>query len=190
MKLAALTTLAVLAFAAPTFAAPENYTIDPNHTNIIWQVSHFGFSNPNGKFASATGTLVLDEAAAATSRVEVKLDLNGMVTGLPKFDEHIKGSDFLNVAQFPTATFVSTKVEQLSEQTARVTGNLTLHGITKPVTMNVRLNKIGVNPIISKKTAGFTALMVIKRSDFGISAYIPNVADEVKVAIEAEANRD
>lgn len=187
MKSFALFAAAALALATPAFAA-ENYTLDPNHTNITWQANHFGFSNPDGKFASATGTLVLDRENPVNSKVEVTIATNGLVTGLPTFDEHIKSDKFLNVAQFPTATFVSDKVELTGKDTARVTGNLTLLGVTKPVVLEVKLNQIGINPINSKQTAGFSATTTIKRSDWGMTTYVPNISDEVKISIEAEAN--
>lgn len=187
MKSRALLAAALISLSAPAFAA-ESYTFDPNHTNITWSANHFGFSNPDGKFASASGTLVLDRDHPENSKVQVSIDTNGLVTGLPTFDEHIKSDKFLNVAQFPTATFVSDKVELTGKDTALVTGNLTLLGVTKPVVLDVKLNQIGMNPINSKQTAGFSATTIIKRSDWGMTTYVPNVSDEVKISIEAEAN--
>lgn len=169
------------------FAAPETYQFDPTHTNIVWYANHFGFSNPSGHFGIKEGTLILDEETPASSTVDVTIDVDGLVTGIEKFDEHLKSADFLDTAQYPTATFKSTAVEVTGEKTAKITGDLTLHGVTKPVTLNMTLNKIGVNPISNKKTAGFSGDIILKRSDFGIDKYVPNVSDEVTMHIEAEA---
>ena len=183
----ALLSLALLSAAVPAFAA-ETYKFDPNHTNIVWRANHFGFSNPDGKFVGVSGTVTLDEAAPANSKVDVTIPVTSLVTGLPKFDEHLQSADFLDVAKFPAATFVSDKVELTGADTAKVHGTLTLHGVSKPLVLDVKLNKIAPNPMSNIKTAGFTASTVIKRSDFGISAYVPNVSDDVTIHIEAEAN--
>lgn len=186
LALAVTTTVATGVFGAAQ--AAETYAFDPTHTNIVWHANHFGFSNPSGRFGVTEGKLVLDEAAPQNSTVEVTIDVNGLVTGIEAFDTHLKSADFLDTAQFPTATFKSTAVEVTGEKTAKVTGDLTLHGVTKPVTLDMTLNKIDNNPLINKKTAGFSGKIVLKRSDFGISAYVPNVSDEVTIQIEAEAN--
>lgn len=188
MTLRSLLLSAVLAVTAvPAFAA-DTFTFDTSHTNITWRANHFGFSNPDGKFVGATGTLVLDETAPANSKVEVSIPTTGLVTGLPLLDEHLKSVDFLDVAQYPTATFVSNKVNVTGKDTATVSGTLTLHGVAKPVVLDVHLNKIGENPMNHLKTAGFSATTTIKRSEFGISAYVPNVSDEIVFSIEVEAN--
>lgn len=187
MKVYALLTAAVLAFSAPAFAT-ETYTLDPNHTNIVWRANHFGFSNPDGKFASASGSVTLDRENPAKSSVSVSIATTGLVTGIAKFDEHLKSADFLNVEKFPAATFVSDKVELTGPDTAKVSGTFTLLGVAKPIVLDVKLNRIGMNPIAQKQTAGFTATTTIKRSEFGMGAYVPNVSDEVQIHIEAEAN--
>jgi len=185
-KLIILTTLS-LAFASPVFAAPENFMIDPNHTNILWNVNHFGFSSPSGRFGIKGGNLVLDEKDIKKSKIEVVIDVASLVTGIKKFDEHIKSADFLDTDKFPTADFKSTKVDVVDKNNVKITGDFTLHGVTKPVVLNVKINKIGIHPMAKKKAAGFSATTIIKRSDFGIDKYIPNVSDEVKISIESEA---
>jgi polyisoprenoid-binding protein YceI len=175
-------------FAMPVAAqAAETYNFDPNHTNINWNANHFGFSSPSGRFGLKDGSITIDEAAPANSSVNVTIDVNGLVTGIPKFDEHLKSPDFLDAAKFPEATFKSTKVETGADNTAKVTGDLTLHGVTKPVVLDVKLNKQGENPMTKIKSVGFSGKTVIKRSEFGIDKYVPNVSDEVTIAIEAEA---
>lgn len=181
--------LAFLMFSFPAMAAEEQYTLDPAHTNILWSAGHFGFSHMYGKFATVAGTLTLDEAKPENSKVSVTVTMNSIITGNPKLDEHLKAEAFFDVAKYATATFESTKVE-IGEggKTARVTGNLTLHGVTKPTVLNVTLNKTGEHPMTKKKTVGFSATTVIKRSDFGVSYGLPAVSDEIPVIIETEAS--
>lgn len=182
----ALVTAALLTVAAPALAA-ETYTLDPNHTNIVWNANHFGFSNPDGKFASASGTVTLDKENPANSKVEVSVATGAVVTGIPKFDEHLRGADFFDAEKFPTATFVSDKVEVTGENTAQVHGTLTLLGVAKPLVLDVKLNQIGENPMSKNPTVGFSATTVIKRSEFGMNYAVPHVSDEVQIRIEAEA---
>lgn len=183
--IAATAALTTLFFATPGFA--DTYAFDASHTAVTWHINHFGFSNPSGKFMSAKGTLTLDEQAPQSSKVELDIDVNAMNTGVAKLDEHLKSKDFFDVATYPTAHFVSTKVQQTGADTANVTGDLTLHGVTQPITLKVHLNKIGQN-MMGKKTAGFTASTALKRSDFGMKTYLPNLGDDVTIDIEAEAN--
>ena len=179
--------LAALSFASSANAV-DIYKIDANHANITWSASHFGFSNPNGKFTDIDGVVTLDENNPQDSSVEITIKTSSLVTGLSKFDEHLKGTDFLNVAKYPTAKFVSTIVTPIGKTAAKIQGNLTLCGITKRVILDAKLNRIGLNPINQKKTVGFTASAVIKRSDFDIIFGLPGVSDNVKLAIEIEAN--
>lgn len=172
----------------PAFAAPETYALEATHTEVVFSWTHFGFSKPTAKFMNAVGTLVLDEAAPAASSVEVSFAIDGLNTGVAALDEHLKKPDFFDAAKYPTATFKSTKVDVTGKDTANVTGNLTIHGVTKPVTLAVKLNKIGAN-MKGVKTAGFSATGQIKRSDFGMGAYVPAVSDEITLVITAEANK-
>ena len=189
-KFAFKSLLAVSVFAlvvsAPAFAA-DTYTLEPTHTSVTFQYTHFGFSHPTGKFMNALGSVTLDEATPANSSVEVSFAIDGVNTGVAALDTHLKSADFFDAAKFPTATFKSTKVEPTSATTAKVTGDLTLHGVTKPVTLDVTLNQKGPN-MMKKITAGFTAKGTINRSDFGISTYVPAVSDQIDLYIEAEAN--
>ncbi len=169
-------------------AAPVTYQLDPTHTAVVWHINHMGFSNPSGKWM-AQGTLDLDADKLQDSKVNVTINVTDIVTGIPKLDEHLRTPDFFDAAKFPTATFVSDKVDVTGKDTAQVHGMLTVHGVTKPVTLQVKLNKVGVSPVSQKQTAGFTAFTTIKRSDFGITKYLPALGDEVKLEIEAEANR-
>lgn len=166
--------------------AAETFTLDPKHSYVEWHVSHFDFSSPSGKWY-VTGTVLLDKEHPQKSKVDATIDLANLVTGLPDLDKHLKGDVFLNVAKYPTATFVSDKTIVTHNDSAKVHGILTLHGVSKPVTLDVKLNKTGVSPVTDKMTAGFTAETTFKRSDFGIISFLPGVGDEVKISIQAEA---
>ena len=166
----------------------EKFILDPTHTNITWSANHVGFSNPNGKFAKSSGVIFLDEVNPESSSVEVEIDMSGIITGFEDFDKHLKGADFFNIEKFKTAKFVSTKVEVLAKDIAKIHGNLTLLGVTKPVILEAKLNKIGRHPFTLKKTAGFSATATIKRSDFGIKYGLSLVSDEVKIAFEVEGS--
>lgn len=170
-------------------AASERYTLDPMHTNVVWSANHMGFSSPSGKFTSVEGTLELDEAAPANSKLTVTIATGSVMTGIEKFDTHLRSADFFDTTVYPTASFASDKVEVGADNTAKVYGNLTLHGVTKPIVLDVKLNKIGDNPMSGKKTAGFSATTVVKRSEFGMNYALPAVADDVIIHIESEATR-
>lgn len=175
----------LLPISFPAFCA-EKLILDDQHSYVLWQVKHLGFSTQSGKWY-VKGTLVLDKEKPENSKVEATVKIADMITGIPELDKHLKAKLFFDVQRFPTATFVSNKVEVLSDNSAKVYGTLTLHGVTKPVILDVTLNKVGKNPINEKMTAGFSATTTLKRSDFGINAFIPKVGDEVKITIEAEA---
>lgn len=183
-KILLSTALIFFSFAANA----QNYKIDPHHSSVLWVASHFGFSNPSGKFSEIEGSLELNEKNPTKSSVNIMIKMDNLVTGYVNFDNHLKSEDFFNVAKYPTATFVSKKVTITGKNTAKVVGDLTLVGVTKPVTLNVKLNKIDISPIAQKKTAGFSATAIIKRSEFNINYGIPGVSDLVKLTIESEAN--
>lgn len=184
-KLAIAAALSVSAFAA--VAAPVTYTIDPAHTNVIASWSHFGYSNPFANFGDADGKIVYDASDVAKSSVEVTLPLSGLNSFTDKFDQHLRSADFFDAAKFPTATFKSTKVESAGKDKLKVTGNLTIKGITKPVVLDVKLNKIGPHPMAKRDAIGFDATAKIKRTDFDVGQYAPNVGDDVKLQITTEA---
>lgn len=174
--------------AAPVFAATTAYTLDPTHTQLVARWNHFGFSNPSAQFGTIEGTLDFDAADPVKSSVEVEIKVASINTNVAKLDEHLKGADFLDVAQFPLATFKSTKVAKgASKGELKISGDLTIHGVTKPVTLDAKINKVGEHPMRKAPAVGFDATTTIKRSDFGIGAYAPNVSDEVKIAITVEA---
>ena len=189
MRIRLLSAAALLAFAAaPAFAAPVTYKIDPTHTIVLAQWNHFGFSNPSASFGNVEGTLVYDAADVARSSVEVTLPLSGLDSFVPKLDEHLKSADFFDAEKFPAITFKSTKVEDLGGGKLRITGDLTVKGTTRPVVLAAQLNKAGDHPMTKRPTVGFDATTTIKRSEFGVGAYVPNVGDEITLRITTEAS--
>jgi polyisoprenoid-binding protein YceI len=164
------------------------YKIDPSHATIMWSVSHFGFSENLGKFSDISGTVNLDEKNPQNSAVEITVNTNSLLTGLSKLDEVLKGSDFFNVEKFPTATFSNLSIEEIEKNKAKIRGNLTLLGVQKAIILDVKINKIGINPISQRKTIGISASTAIKRSEFGMKFGLPGISDNVKIRIEVEAN--
>jgi polyisoprenoid-binding protein YceI len=169
-------------------AKVKKFVLDQAHTNITWSANHAGFSNPNGKFSKSSGVMFLDEANPENSSVEIEIDTTSIITGFEAFDKHLQSADFFNSEKFKTAKFVSTQVEVLTKDTAKIHGNLTLLGVTNPVILEAKLNKIGKHPFTKKKTAGFSATTTIKRSEFGMKYGIPMVSDEVKLSVEVEGS--
>lgn len=176
----------ILSLPAAVFAAAETFTLDPHHTYVLWHIKHFGFSIQAGKWYISSGTLVLDKDKPQDSKVNANIKVADVVTGIPELDKHLRGKMFFDADKYPDATFVSNKVDVTGKTSAKVEGTLTLHGVSKPVTLNVKLNKYGVNPINNKMTAGFSASAKIKRSAFGITTLAPGLGDEVNLDIEAE----
>jgi len=180
-------TVALASASTLAFAEPVTYKLDPAHTDVIAQWSHFGFSNPYANFGDVDGTLVYDADDVSASSVEVTLPLTGMDSFSDDFDKHLLSADFFDIAKFPAATFKSTKVEAAGEGKLKVTGNLTIKDITKPVVLDVTLNKAADHPMTKRPAIGFDATATIKRSDFDVAMYVPNVGDEVKLRITTEA---
>ncbi|MGL5741312.1 MAG: YceI family protein [Legionella sp.] len=176
-------------FSLKAHAAPEIYTLDKNHTYVLWGIDHLGFSTQYGKWY-ASGQLILDKDNPSQSKVNVKINVADMITGIPELDKHLKSKLFFDTELFPEATFVSTKVDAAGKDTATVDGTLTLRGVSKPVVLQVTLNKEGMNPISNKMSTGFSATTSINRSDFGINAFLPSLADKVNLIIGAEAYQD
>jgi polyisoprenoid-binding protein YceI len=182
-----LTTL-LAAAALPAVAAPQKYDIDTSHTQVIFSWNHFGFSNPSASLEKISGDFQLDTADITKSSISVTLPLDGLHTGVPKLDEHLKSPDFFDAAKFPDITFKSTKVEKSGASGLKIVGNLTIHGVTKPVTLDAKINKIGDNPMMKKASAGFDATVTIKRSEFGVDKYVPNVSDAIPVRITFDSH--
>jgi len=193
--------LALLLAAAPSLVFAEapttdlakleggQFAVDKNHAKIIFSISHFGFSTYYGLFSAFDASLSFDPKTPTTSSVQVTVDLNGINTTNPKLDAHLKSPDFFDVAKFPTATFNTTKVELTGPASGLISGNLTLHGVTRPLVLETTFNGGGVNPMTKAVVLGFNAAAVLKRSDFGITTYLPAVGDEVRLTISGEFDR-
>ena len=162
--------------------------MDPTHTMVLASWNHFGYSNPTANFGDATGTISYDADAPENSKVEVVIPMSGLNSFVPKLDEHLRSADFFDAAQFPEARFSSTAVRDLGEGKLEVTGDLTLHGVTRPVVLAVTLNKAAPHPMGNTPTVGFDATTTLKRSEFGIGQYVPAVSDEVTLRITTEAS--
>ncbi|HTM28476.1 MAG TPA: YceI family protein [Rhodanobacter sp.] len=178
----------LLGAAVSVQAAPATYKLDPAHTMVLFSWNHFGYSNPTANFGLGEGTLVFDEQHPANSSVEVTLPLANLDSHVPALDEHLKKPDFLDAGKYPTVTFKSTAVESLGGNKFKVTGDLTVHGMTRPVVLDATLNKVGPHPMSKAPSIGFDATASIKRSDFGVGAYVPNVSDELSIRITTEGS--
>lgn len=192
MRLA--TSLAALALALGLGAAraADTYTPDPGHTTVRASWNHVGFSEQSLNFRGVTGTVELDPANLAATKVNITVPLASLDTGVPALNQHLSSADFFDVTKNAMATFVSTAVEQTGEKTVKVTGDLTIKGTAVPVTLDVTINAIGPHPVgqfldyYKGKWVGVTATATVKRSDWGLSMMVPAVSDEVKLFISTE----
>ena len=167
-------------------AVSGTYQLDPTHTDVLAQWTHFGFSQPSAHFGISDGTLVYDAADVTKSSVQVTMPITGIDSFVDKLDEHLASGDFFDAGKFPNATFKSTSVAAAGTNKLTVTGDLTIKDITKSVTLDVTLNGAGEHPMLKKQAIGFSATATIKRTDFGVGAYAPNVSDEVQLRITTE----
>lgn len=172
--------------ASSAFAAPETYTVDSTHTFPSFSYNHFGLSTQLSRFNNTTGTVVLD-SAAKSGQVDIVIDMTSVETGFELFNQHIQADDFLDTAAFPTATFKSTKVHFEGDAPVAIDGDLTIKGITKPVTLEVTHFVNMPHPMMGKDAIGANAEVVIQRTDFNAGKYAPNVGDDVTITISLEA---
>ncbi|NWK98828.1 hypothetical protein DM806_24820 [Sphingobium lactosutens] len=161
------------------------YQVEPTHTQIVFAYDHMGFTNNMGVIAMPTGTLTLDKANLSASKVSIDVPVANLTTGIPALNEHLAKAEFFDVAKFPKATFVSTGVKPDGATGATITGNLTIKGITKPVTLDAEFYGAGANPMNKKENIGFVATGTIKRSDFGMGMAVPIVGDAIELKIIA-----
>lgn len=183
-KLLAVTAMTVCT-TMPAWAASENFDLDPNHTYPSFEINHLGFSVMRGSFTATTGALVYDEATGMGT-VKASIDAASIFTGYAKRDEHLRSKDFFNVEKFPTLSYASDSFQLDAGKVATVTGALTLLGVTKPVALAVQLTKCG-NRADKTYVCGAKVSGAIKRSDWGLNAYVPFVGDDVALQIEVEA---
>lgn len=172
--------------AGAVFAAPEMLTLDPAHTKPEFAVSHFGFSTTRGFFKDTTGTLEIDRDAK-TAKLEAVVKTTSIETGLDKLNEHLSSKDFFNVAQFPTATVKADKFTFDGDKPTKAEGTLTLLGVTKPVVLDIAFTKCGTRATDHKFDCGAEVTTTIKRSDWGMTTYVPFIGDDVKITVQVEA---
>lgn len=169
----------------PAAVRPGAYKIEPSHTRVVFAVSHMGFSTWYGDFTGASGSLTLDPAKPADSRLQVSVPVASVATTNAVLDGELKSADWLDAARFPTMSFTSRRVTVTGPGRADVLGDLTLHGVTRPLTLHATFNAAGTNPLSKAYTVGFEARGAIKRSDFGVTKYVPLIGDEVQIILSA-----
>ena len=163
------------------------YTLEPDYTQGVFRWNHLGFSSPAGQFAQGHGTLEFDPSDPSHAAVSVEIPLKTLSTGVPDLDEDLRSSDFFATDRFPTAVFKSTRVKDKGMNQLEITGELSLHGITKPVTLAGTVVKIGTNPRSGLPTVGFDATTTLSRSEFGLGRYVPQVSDAIQMHIISQA---
>ncbi|MBJ9984390.1 polyisoprenoid-binding protein [Acinetobacter sp. S40] len=179
--------LAIAVASSFTLAAPVDYKIDPTHTATVFSWNHFGFSTPSANFSDIQGVIKVDNTKPANSSVEVTIPVSSVNTNVAALDKEFQEEGWFNAAKYPNITFKSTKVETKDKKHFKITGNLTVKGITKPVVLDAVLNKQGEHPMAKVPAIGFNATTSFNRSEFGIGNYVPNVGDKITVNITTEA---
>lgn len=199
--LLAAASVAALSAAAPRPAAAQTashepstvtggtYAVEPEHTQIGFSLLHMGFSYYSGVFSDVSGTLTLVSGQPAAARLDVRIPIGSVATTSAKLDGELKGAQWFDAARYPTATFTSTSVTPVGKDAARIAGTLTLHGVSRPETLSAHFVGAGTNPLSKKYTVGFEATGTIRRSDFGVTAYVPLIGDEVRLTIAGAFER-
>lgn len=177
--------LAQSAMTTPAAVQAGTYGVEPYHTRVLFAVSHLGFSTWYGEFTGASGSLTLDPAKLGESHVDIAVPAASISTSNAKLDDELKGDKWFDVAKYDMIRFRSTRITRTGANSADIAGNLTLHGVTRPVVLKARFNAAGVNPLDKAYTVGFEVSGDIKRSDFGVTTYVPMVGDDVHLIISA-----
>jgi polyisoprenoid-binding protein YceI len=181
--------LALSLAALPAAAATESYTIDPRHTFPSFEIGHMGMSIQRGRFNRTSGKITVD-TAARTGTVEVAIDATSIDTGLEKLEEHVRAEDFLQASAFPTITFRGSQMTFDGDKVKSVAGDLTMRGVTRPVTLAATMFNCGSHPMTKKPMCGGEFVATIRRSDWGMKYAIPALADEMTLRINVEAMKD
>jgi len=174
--------------SAPAHAA-DSYTIDPTHTWPVFEVNHLGFSTQRGRFNKSSGKVTIDSAAKKGS-VELSIETASIDMGFDKWDEHMKSDEFFNVAKFPAMRFVSDKLVFDGDKVVAAEGSFTLLGVTRPLTLTVSNFRCAMHPMAKKPACGADIAATLKRSEFGMTKFIPMVSDEVRISSPVEAIKD
>ena len=178
---------ALLAAATATaFADPVTYQLDPAHTNVVASWNHLGFSNPVMHFGDAEGTLVYDAEDVGASSVTVTLPVAGLDGFTDAFNQHLLSAELFDAAKYPQITFASTRVEAAGEGKLKVTGDLTIKGVTREVVLDATLNGAGPHPMAGREAIGFDAVGTVKRSEFGLGYAVPAVSDRLVLRVTTE----
>ncbi|MEQ1882610.1 MAG: YceI family protein [Burkholderiales bacterium] len=188
MKQQFATLLIGATLAMPALAA-DTYTVDSSHTYPNFEINHLGFSTMHGQFGTTTGKITLDTTAKSGS-IDIAIDAASIYTGHAKRDAHLKTDEFFNVGKFTTLTYKSTKLKFSDGKLTGADGELTMLGVTKPVSLTVTAFICKDHPMTKKPVCGANAITTLKRSEWGLAAYVPAVGDEVKIAIQIEAMKD
>ncbi len=181
--------LALATTATASFAAPEKYNLDASHSQVVFAYNHLGFSTTYNMFSGFEGEILFDKENPENSSVSVAMPVKSLFTGWEARFKHFMGDDFFGAQDGDMITFTSTGIEVTGENTANITGDLTINDVTQSVVLDAKLNQSGENPLNGKQWAGFDATTVIKRSDFDLGAFAPNVSDELDVQISVEAGK-
>ena len=190
MKRTIFAAAALAVSAGSALAAPETYELDPSHSQVVFTYNHLGFSTTTGMFSGFEGTIEFDAEDPANSSVSVSMPLMSMFTGWEKREEHFMSEDFFGAKEGDLVTFASTGIEVTGENTAKITGDLSMNGVTKSVVLNTVLNqKSDAHPMNNRPWLGFDASTTLLRSDFGVDKFAPYVSDEVEVHISIEAGK-
>jgi polyisoprenoid-binding protein YceI len=173
--------------ASAAAAAPETYTLDPSHSQIVFSYNHLGFSTTTGMFSGFEGTIRFDAEDPAASSVEVAFPTASLITGWDERTAHFLTADFFGAEEAPEISFTSSAIEVTGEKTGKITGDLTINGITKPVVLEAEMTQMGEHPMAKAPWVGFNATTTIARSDFDMGQFAPFIGDEVSVSISIEA---
>jgi len=175
--------------ATAAFASAEKYVLDPSHSQVIFSYDHLGFSTTYGMFSGFEGEIMFDQENPADSSVSVSMPVLEMFTGWKPREDHFMTEDFFGAAEGDLITFTSTSIELTGDDTANITGDLTMNGVTKSVVLDAKLNKADQHPMANKPWAGFNATTTLVRSEFDLGQFAPFVSDEVQVQISVEAQK-
>ncbi len=180
-------TALTMGLGATAATAAEKFVLDASHSQVVFNYNHLGFSTTYGMFSGFEGEIMFDEANPAASSVTVSMPVMSMFTGWEQREGHFMSDDFFGAAEGDLVTFTSTSIEVTGDDTALITGDLSMNDVTKSVVLDAKLNKVGDHPMAGKPWMGFDATTTLMRSDFNVGAFAPAVSDEVQVTISVEA---
>lgn len=187
MKNTLIAALVATTAASAAYAAPEKYTLDPSHSQIVFNYNHLGFSTTYGMYSGFEGEIMFDAEAPADSSVTVSFPTDTLITGWDERTQHFLTGDFFGAEESPEISFTSTSIEVTGEKTGEITGDLTINGVTKSIVLDAEMTQMGDHPMANKPWVGFNATTTVVRSEFDMGQFAPYVSDEVEVFISIEA---